>query len=1653
MSSKDTRVVEMQFNNTNFEKNASKTIDTIGKLNKSMSTLGDPEATKRLEAMSQAIKDLPLDFAQTGIHTFGTGLAKIKNVAIDQTIRNITTELEKLAAQAIKTSNIFSGGMAAGYEEYNTQIGAVQTIWANTKDAGSTMDDIMKSLDELNVYADKTIYNFTEMTRNIGTFTAAGVGLEDATRAIQGIANLAAVSGSTSLQASNAMYQLSQALASGTVKLMDWNSVVNASMGGKLFQNKLTETAAELGVVDEDLAKVIDGTETFRDSLQSGWLTSEVLLKTLDKFTDTTTDFGRDAMDAATKVKTLRDLLSTLKETVQSGWTESWTIIFGNFEEARNMWTRVSNAIQNTIQPATETRNAILKYWATTGEGSDQLEKAAETEKEQTEKMDKVVQDVINGKYGTGQARYEALEKAGFDYKVVQNAVNEMLGMDAAFDIDEQKVEEGNTALTGRQMVVEGLRNVWLSFVNITGAIKSALLESAPDTTDIGKALVNLSKGFFNFTKKIKDSTENLEWLKAIVRGISNTFRAFGEVVSLVFSVVKKFLPSLKPLIGIFGSLLSSITKIITKFFEFIKESKIFEKIFGGLSKLVKGVANSLFGLASRFENFANNIDFSAIFDKVSKSIRNLIEVLFGSNGAENGKSPIESTLEGQADTMEKSVPIIDKIGNAIGKTKETIKSFSEIVGDDLSTAGTKLKDFFNMIIGTFMELDADDFVKISTVLSNGALVLFLRSFSEFGPKLSGAIGEIKATFSILKLSIKGVGDAIKKSYKADATLKLLAGLSLIIISIAGSIYLLSNIPDPMRALEMSAIVAAFFIEFTVIAKVTKEIDMKSLGLAFIGFGVAIGLIALAINSLGRLDEKVLKQGIIAVGIIAILMGGVILAISKIGAVNKEMSAVNLYSVAATFIALAISINALVIPIILFGLLPIKTIGKGLLMVAGAVAVLVGAVALLSNVKQLPKVALAFIGLALAVNLLVAPIILLGAVLALNGDATIEAAILLAAFVLAFAGAMALIVKWLGDDTGKMLTVAGSLLVMVLAIDLLILGISQLAGPSSTTAVLMFAVIVGVLIGAIYALAALPQVFGPGVETMIKYFALFSVAIAAVVFSISLLIKSIMAFATADLTGLSVNLIIMFQSLAQAMPVAMVAIDSFFVGIESLLKKHGLWVIDYLADCLVRIIEILSGLMGQIIDIVISAISDGIVGIVNFLASTGGRIIDVLVGLFAEILDTIAEKLPGMLEDLKVILSGVLEMLMTLFSDLLTDLIGLITTKAPEIINMLVTALTNLVTAIAENIGPILDGIAEIITSILTFIADNLPIWLETVIEGFINTVRTFIVSVINGIADSIGDVLDAVANLIVSAIEGIVEFNERIWGAIISVIDRIADDIDTFGPKLKEALTHLITSILKFFNLDKFMAKGKAMMNSLKSGINSVKDKVLGVVSGIWDGITGVFSGAWETFKNFGKNLIEGLVSGIKSAFSFAGDGVEWIVEHISDLWSKLTGTNSPSRMTMEWGNYLTQGLGIGITKGTKNATKPISTLVDSLENAMDADLQVDPTIRPIMDLSNVNAGVSAINGMFGNRNLGLSDLNTSFTKSINLSSEVHNGSYNDNNVIAQISALRKDINTLGNKMSDIQVVLDTGAMVGAMVGPMDKALGKKQVLRSRGG
>ena len=481
----DSRVVEMRFDNSQFESNVRTSMSTLERLKQSLNLT---KSAKGLESVSAAAKKVDFSGMNSGIDSVNTRFSALQVMGVTA-LANITNSAVN-AGKKIVSALTFEPVMT-GFQEYETQINAVQTILANTQKEGTNVQIVNKALDELNTYADKTIYNFTEMTRNIGTFTAAGVKLQTSVDAIQGIANLAAVSGSTSQQASTAMYQLSQALATGTVKLMDWNSVVNAGMGGAVFQDALKETSRLLGT---GVDAAIEANGSFRESLHTGWLTAEVLTETLKKFTTSgateyvaeytglsekavqaalesaeaqygeaeaidkasealakksgkskeeiknALQFAKTAEDAATKVKTFSQLWDTMKEAAQSGWAQTWRLIVGDFEEAKELLTGISDFFNGIIGKMNDARNDLLesalgKSFSGMAKKMNELlepaKKAADTVKDVGDSiadLGDIVDDVILGKFGNGQERFDALTKAGQNWMEVQNQVNEKLG-------------------------------------------------------------------------------------------------------------------------------------------------------------------------------------------------------------------------------------------------------------------------------------------------------------------------------------------------------------------------------------------------------------------------------------------------------------------------------------------------------------------------------------------------------------------------------------------------------------------------------------------------------------------------------------------------------------------------------------------------------------------------------------------------------------------------------------------------------------------------------------------------------------------------------------------------------------------------------------------------------------------------------------------------------------------------------------------------------------------------------------------------------------------------------------------------------------------------------------------------------------------------
>lgn len=362
----DSKVVEMKFDNRDFEANVKNTMSTLDKLKDKLKFKGAEAGLTSIQKASDKI-----DFS--GVSN-GLDIASVKfsafQVAGITAISNITNSLLGLGKNLINTFAIEP--RTQGFSEYELKMGSVQNIMNAT---GASVEEVGRYFDELNTYADKTIYSFSDMTANIGKFTNAGVGLDKAVAAIQGISNEAAISGANANEASRAMYNFAQALSQGSVKLIDWKSIELANMATVDFKNQLIQTAVAMGTLVEQNGKYVsttkdatghvsaafDATSMFNDSLSSQWLTTDVLVTTLGRYADETTDIGKKAFAAAKDVKTFSMMWDTLKESAGSGWAETFELIFGNFEEAKTLWTGLTTVFGDVISKISTARNTLVK--------------------------------------------------------------------------------------------------------------------------------------------------------------------------------------------------------------------------------------------------------------------------------------------------------------------------------------------------------------------------------------------------------------------------------------------------------------------------------------------------------------------------------------------------------------------------------------------------------------------------------------------------------------------------------------------------------------------------------------------------------------------------------------------------------------------------------------------------------------------------------------------------------------------------------------------------------------------------------------------------------------------------------------------------------------------------------------------------------------------------------------------------------------------------------------------------------------------------------------------------------------------------------------------------------------------------------------------
>ena len=840
----DERVVEMRFDNKDFEKNVQTTMSTLDKFKQKLNFNG---ASKGLENIEKSASKVNMSGLGSAVETVQAKFSKLEVMSVTAlaNITNSAVNAGKRIVDALTLEPVMSG-----FQEYETQINAVQTILANTSSKGSTLEDVNKALDELNHYADMTIYNFTEMTKNIGTFTAAGVDLDTSVSAIKGIANLAAVSGSTSQQASTAMYQLSQALAAGTVKLQDWNSVVNAGMGGQVFQDALKETAKVHGVA---IDKMIKDEGSFRETLKKGWLTSDILTETLSKFTGDLNEqqlktmgyseeqiksiikMGKTANDAATKVKTFSQLFDTLKEAAQSGWTQSWEIIVGDFEEAKSFLTGISDTLSNMINTSADARNKVLSDWKDLG-GRTAIIDSLKNTFEGLESILKPIHEAFKDIFPpiTAKQLYSfsvGLKKLTSHLKISDTTANNLKetfkGVFSLFDI-------GISAITS---FGKGIISVLGSFAGIEGGVLGV-------TAELGKGVT----GFRNYIKEIRLFENITGGLSNILISFINGIKTFSKAILDQFNV-KDFSNIFESIANIVSGGIKNISDIMQNLIKTFSSSDLIDVLNNGILATILLKIKKTIG------------DLSSSFESGSGVIKNITGIL----------DDVRDCFKAYQEQLKAGTLI--KIAVAIGILAGAIFTLSTIKADALTSSLVALTVLFVELVQALNKIsdiqgNISNTIKacslmIAMSISIGILANALKNIAsiDWGGLSRGLVG-IGALMTELSLFISKTD--LTGKIRSSATGLVLIATAMLILSKAIEEFSCMNWEDIGKGVAAIGGLLTLMSAFT---NTTKSVSNA------ISIGVAINLLATSINNIVDAMKNIsdmslddIQKGLIGIG-------------------------------------------------------------------------------------------------------------------------------------------------------------------------------------------------------------------------------------------------------------------------------------------------------------------------------------------------------------------------------------------------------------------------------------------------------------------------------------------------------------------------------------------------------------------------------------------------------------------------------------------------------------------------------------------------------------------------------------------------------------------------------------------------------------------
>ena len=1250
----DERVVEMRFDNKQFESNVQTSLSTIEKLKKSLDMDG---ATKGLESIDSAAKKVDMSGLGSAVETVKTRFSALEIMAVTA-LANITNSVVNTGKQMLRSLTIEP--IADGFNEYELTLNAIQTTMAGT---GKTAKEVETQLKKLDEYADKTVYSSADMFNNLPKFTNAGVEIEQATTAMVGIANATALAGGDARQASIAFYNLSQAIGTGYLSRMDYNSINNAGIATMEWKNQMVEAALAAGTLTEagdGLYKAGNKTFTlqqlFIDGLQEQWATTDVMMKVFQDYGDETTEIGAKAYSAAQDLRTFSMMMDSLKATAGTGWKDTWQILFGDLDEAKELWTELGNVIGGFISAQADARNEMLQGWKDLG-GRTKLIEALKNAFEGVQSVIKPIYEAFREIFPptTAQQLYditENLRKFTANLKLSDtasaNLKSTFKGLFAILDIVKQAFSAIFTAI---RPLFGGFGTLGDGILGFTGGIGDAIvafdefIKTSGAFQKVGEGIATVIQTIMTalstLKNKIKEKFEsaNFEVFHSLLERIHERMAQVGEAagemksgVIVAFEVIGETLANCQ-----FVQLLSAVWNAVKTIG--IGIVKILSELGSSLAKNL-GEANF-----SGIIDLLNGISFGAIAVGITKFVGTFREAIEDIGSFKESFIGILDSVRGCFEAYQNQLQAgtLLKIASAIAILTASLIALSLVDSEKLNVALGAITVLFADLLGSMAVFNkisgqATGVMKsVTAMLGIATAVLILASALK---KIADLDAKQLATglIGVAGLTTMMVAAAKAMSSNSKAIIK---GATQMVI-FAAAIKILASVCEQLAQLDWNQLAKGLVGVGVLLAEVslflrTAKFSGKSITTAtgIVILSAAIKVLASACKDFGEMKWEDIGKGLASIAVL----------LAEITAFTKLTgNAQNVISTGVALIAIAAAMKILASAVKDFSTMQWDEIARGLTAMAGALAAITVAVKFMPNNMA---------GIGAGLVIVSAALVVLSTALEKMGNLSWEQ---VAKGLITLGGAMTILAIGLNTMTG---TLAGSAALLVAASALLVLTpVLAILGAMSWSSIVKGLV---TLAGAFAVLGVAGAVLTPLVPSILALsgsLALIGVAVVG--------IGAGLALAGAGLSALAVGLTALAAAGTAGATAIVASLTVIITGVAALIPaivaKIGEAIVEFckvIADSAGAIGEAVKAVVLMLVDVLVEcvpAIADGalklIAGVLEALVEYTPSIVDSIFQFLIAVLEGVAKNLPGLIQ-------AAVDVLMAFFSGIVDALKGI----------------------------------------------------------------------------------------------------------------------------------------------------------------------------------------------------------------------------------------------------------------------------------------------------------------------------------------------------------------------------------------------------------